>query len=313
MKEINQDLLSKSVKETLFSFLSGLSREQDILLDHIKEEIASNIPQYAKMPDFSDPVKKVEALFLKRVSSSSKNDQLVLRRALVTKLALHLPDILERLSLPTSILALYPDAFGRLADFLKFTISEPYDLTNDYFRKDVRFVLGLTVPCGTFVVDLFSRVRLRTVLLSFLRSGDISTFIRYLSIGGYGPWLHMHIEQRYLTELNEKAHDRMYMRIAELLKRRRDVRGTTGSSWLYDPQLSKIGTRHAYIRLRPLERGAFFLRHGKGNVEQATVSSKSRRRLYDEGKYVPIEYSMLWPRKELIAWAEQATKPSTHD
>ena len=306
MLEINQDLLSKSVKETLCSFSSGLSREQDILVDHMKEDILTNIPQYAKMPDFSDPVKPVDALFLKRAANCSKSDQLVLRRALVAKLALHLPVIVERLSLPASILALYPDAFDRLADFLKSTISEPYDLTNDFFRKDIRFVLGLTVPCGTFVVDLFSRVHLRTILLSFLRSGDVTTIIRYLNIRGYGPWLHMHIEQRYLTELNEKAHDRMYMRIAELLKGRRDVRGTTGSSWLYDPQLLKIGTRHAYIRLRPLERGAFFLKHGQGNVEQATVSSKSRRRLYDEGKYVPIEYSMLWPRKELIAWAEQA-------
>jgi hypothetical protein len=305
MTDFSKDLITNQTAQKLNQFFSGLLREQATLLDQIKEEILSNITQYARMPDFRAPVQKVEAIFLKKAAHLSQDKQAILKRALVAKLALNLPAIVENMNLPASILALYPDAFERVADYLKSASDDAYDLTSDFFRKDIRFVLGLTVPCGTFVVDMFSRVRLRSVLISFLRSGDISTIIRYLRMRGYGPWLHMHIDQRYLTDLNEQAHDKMYLRIADLLKRRKDIRGTTGSSWLYDPQLLKIGTRHAYIQLRPVEGGAFLLRHGKGNAEQATMTSKSRRRLYEEGKYIPREYSMLWPRKELIAWAEQ--------
>lgn len=29
------------------------------------------------------------------------------------------------------------------------------------------------------------------------------------------------------------------------------------------------------------------------------------QRSHNEGKYTPVCYSLLWPRKELISWAEQ--------
>ena len=313
MKENNKELISKSTREKLCSLYSDLPVEQEILVDRIKDEILSNISHYAKMADFRGPVEKVEAVFLKYAAQYSRDEEVILKRALVAKLALQLPAFLLKMNLPSCIFVLYPAAFGRLADFLSTNKDNMYNTTSDYYRKDIRFALGLTIPCGTFVVDLYSRIRLRSVILSVIKSGNISALIKYLRIGGYGPWFHMHIEQRYLNELNEQAHDRMYLRIADLLKWRLDIRGTTGSSWLYDPQLLKMSTRHAYIQKRPLERGAFFLRHGKGNVEQATMTSKSRRRLYEEGKYMPVEYSMLWPRKELIAWAEKQNKLSHDD
>jgi hypothetical protein len=311
MREVSEDLISDQTYQLLNRLFSGLSSEQAILIDHIKNDILSNISHYSKMADFRRPVEKVEAIFLKKVAHYPKDVQIVLKSALVAKLAIHLPVLVGKMNLPASILALYPDAFGRLADYLKSASGDAYDLTSDFFRKDIRFVLGLTIPCGAFVVDMFARVRLRTVILSFLRSGNIKTIIRYLRIRGYGPWFNMHIDQRYLTDLNEQAHDRMYLRIAELLKRRKDIRGTTGSSWLYDPQLLKISTRHAYIQMRPLERGAFLLKHSKMEPKQATMTSKSRRRLYEEGKYIPREYSLLWPRNELISWAEKSY--TSHD
>jgi len=301
-------LIPEKTFQELDQFVSRLTREQASLLDQIKEEVLSNLPQYARMADFRQPVEKIEAIFLGKAAHLFQDESTILRRTLVAKLALNLPKIIDKMNLPASILELYPNAFSRLADFLKCPSVDAYDVTSDYFRKDMRFVLGLTVPCGTFVVDMFSRYRFRTIIKSFLRSGNILVVLRYLKIKGYGPWFHMHIDQRYTTDLNEQAHDQMYLRIAELLKRNKHIRGTTGSSWLYDPQLLKMSTRHAYIQLRPVERGAFLVRHGKGNVAQATMTSKSRRRLYEEGKYVPIEYSMLWPRKDLIAWAEQNNK-----
>ena len=307
MQEVDHVLMSKETRQKLSDLISVVSREQVILLDNITSEILSEIDLFAKISVFGLPVKRVEEIFLRQASNLSKDRQLTLKRAMVAKLACHLPVQVEKMNLPNSILKLYPDAVGRLADFLTNADDEPYDPTADFFRKDVRFVLGLTIPCGTFIVDLLSRFRLRTVLHSLLYFGDITAPIRYLVIKGYGPWLQMHIDQRYIAELNAEAHERMCLRIVELLKRRKDIVGVTATSWLYDPQLVDISPHHAYIRLQPLEGGAFFLQHRIGNNEilQATTTSKSRLRLYEEGKYIPREYSMLWPRKAMIAWAKQ--------
>jgi hypothetical protein len=315
MGEIIKDLISRQTCQTLNQLLSSLSSEQAILIDHIKDEILSNISQYAKMADFRTPVKKVEAVFLKNAAHHSQDDQAVLKRALVAKLALYLPHLVEKMDLPSSILALYPDAFERLADFLKSAGDDPYDSAGDFFCKDVRFVLGLSVPCGAQVVDMYSRFRLRTVALSFLRSGDFSAIRRYFLMKGYCPWVQIHTESRYLNDFNEQGWDRCYLRIVELLKRKKDIVGMVGTSWFYDPQLLGISPRIAYLQARPLERGAFLLRHGtqRSDVANAIKISETRRRLYQEGKYIPVCYSVLWPRQDLIAWAKQSRTFPHHD
>jgi hypothetical protein len=40
-------------------------------------------------------------------------------------------------------------------------------------------------------------------------------------------------------------------------------------------------------------------------IRDATVYSPHRRRLFEEGKYRPMQYLVVWPRKELLAWAGQ--------
>jgi hypothetical protein len=113
-----------------------------------------------------------------------------------------------------------------------------------------------------------------------------------------------------LNDFNERGWDNCFLRIAELLERKKDIRGLVGTSWFYDPQLLKISPRLAYLRQRPLERGAFLLRHRTGSVdiENATMKSETRLRLYQEGKYTPIVLSIVWPRKDLICWADQARR-----
>jgi hypothetical protein len=307
MEKGKLNLIPDQTSQKLEQLYSGLTSEQASLIDKIKNEILSNLSQYERMADFRMPVKKVEAVFLKHVAHHFQQDQIMLKRALVAKLALKLPGIVKRMNLPPSILELYPDAFGRLADFLQNIGHDPYDSTSDFFCKDIRFVLGLSVPCCAQIVDMHSMFYFRTLVLSCLRSKDVSAIKRYFLIEGYRAWFQIHTESRYLDEFNEHGWDRCYLRVAELLKRKKDITGMVGTSWFYDPQLLKISPRLAYLQSCPQERGAFFLRHGseQSDIAMAIKTSETRRRLYQEGKYIPVCYSMLWPRKELIAWAEQ--------
>lgn len=315
MKENNKELISKSTREKLCSLYSDLPVEQEILVDRIKDEILKNISRYAKMTDFNEPVKKVDTLFFKRVANYSENDQAVLRCALVAKLALHLPAIVNKLNLPESIILLYPDAFDRLAEFLNITCTQPYDSTTEFFCKDVRFVLGLSIPNGAIITDMFSHVSIFSVILSLFRTRRISGIIKYASVKGIGSWFRGHIDSRYLTDVNERGFDNAFCRTAELLLRKNDVRGYVGTSWLHDPPLSFVSPHLAYFQKWPREGGAFLLRHATehSDIESAIRTSKTRRQLFQEGKYIPVCYSMLWPRDKLIAWAKQVTKSSTHD
>jgi hypothetical protein len=315
MEEDRKDLIAHQTNQTLNRLFSDLSDEQTILIDHIKDKILSNISQYAKMTEFRKPVEKVEAIFLKKTAHLSQDEQTILKRALVAKLVLHLPAIVGKMNLSDSILALYPDAFGRLADFLKSSVNEPYDSTGEFFCKDVRFALGLSVPCGVLGIDMTSRITLSSVVLSLFRSRKISGVIRFAQTGGNGHWFRGHLDSRYTNEFNEQGFDSFYLRVAELLERRKDINGYIGTSWLYDPQLLEISPRLAFFQERPLERGAFLLRHGtqRSDVVNAIKASETRRRLYQEGKYRPICYSSLWPRHELISWAKQSRTFSRHD
>lgn len=308
MTDFGKALITNQTAQKLNQFFSRLSSGQVTLLDQIKEEILSHIQQYALMPDFRTPVKKVEAIFLKKAAHLSQDEQAILKRALVAKLALHLPAIVENMNLPPSILALYPDAFGRLADFLQRVGNEPYNSTGEFFCKDVRFVLGLSIPCGARVVDMISCIALPSVILSLFRSRKVNGIIRYFRVGGHGTWCRGHVDSRYLTEFNEQGHDNHYLRVADLLKRQKDIKGLVITSWYYDPHVQEISPRLAYLHDRPGERGAFFLQHGadRSDVLNAIKTSATRRRLYHEGKYKPVCYSMLWPRQELIAWADQS-------
>ncbi len=303
-------LISDQSREKLNHLLSALTSEQSVLIDHIKNEVLLNIPQYFKMTDFRKPVKKVEAIFLKKAVHHSQEEQTVLKRAMVAKLALNLPRCLEKMNLPTSVLVLYPDALERLVDFLKTAAIDRYDSAGEFFCKDVRFVLGLSVPCGSRIVDLNSRIYLHTVILSVIRARNMDGLIRYFRAGGAGPWLRSHVESRYLEEYNQQGTDNYYLRLADLLEKKKDIKGWVGSAWLLDPQLMSISPRLAYLRERPLGGGAFFLKHGtkSSDIANAIKTSEKRRCLYQAGKYIPVCYSVVWPRNELIAWADKTRR-----
>jgi hypothetical protein len=307
MGEGEIDLISDQTRQALNRLYCDLSGEQATLLDQMTDEILANISVYAKMSNYLKPIKKVEGIFFKKAVHYSPDDQVILKRALVAKLVLHLPHLLKNMDLPDSILALYPDAFERLAAFLKSVGNDLYNSTSEFFCKDVRFVLGLSIPCGVLIVDMNSRIALRSVILSGFRSRKVNGIIKYFLARGNEPWFRGHVDSRYLKGFNETGNDNFYLRVAELMERQKGISGYVGTSWYFDPQLLEISPRLAYLQERPRRGGAFFLRHGteQSDIVMAVKTSETRRRLYQDGKYIPVCYSMLWPRKELIAWAEQ--------
>lgn len=306
-----KNLIPQQTQQYFNQIYSSLSRDQLKVLNDILDEIFLKIGFVSNIANSHEIVKQVQTIFREKTATFSDNDKVVLKRSLVAKLVLNLPVILEKMNLPKSIIDLYPDAFRGVANKLQDTTAEPHSLTDDFLLRDLRFALGLSIPCSPFFVDMNLRIRFSRVIYEVLRNGDLNNFIRYVYAKGYGPWFRLHLDARCLEDYNEKGRDESFLRIAELLERRDDIRGIVGTGWLYDPQILEISPHLAYIQKRFIERGAFrLIGHSptQRDIEFAIEKSKTRRRLYQEKKYIPKIYSIVWPRKELICWAEQARR-----
>jgi hypothetical protein len=123
---------------------------------------------------------------------------------------------------------------------------------------------------------------------------------------GFKPFYSLHIYSRF-GDFNSAETNKSYLRIAELLERNPKIKGHFGHAWLHDPKLSEISPELAFLRQTPVENGARIFRLGatRRAVGYSTSWSLLRRKLYEEGKYIPTEYIVIWPRKELLDWAEK--------
>lgn len=190
-----------------------------------------------------------------------------------------------------------------LARLLAFLCAEPggYAFPDDYFLKDYRFATGMTVPCGAQVVDLAERPGVKTMAALLPRAPKIAWD------AATRPWFKPHTESRYLDEFNEEGWNRCYGEMADLLDVLPRVAGMVATSWFYDPALAEISPRLAYLRRGPVEAGAVMVRHGttQFDIDSATATSPSRRALYQEGKYMPTCWSIVWPRAAMLAWRDQ--------
>jgi hypothetical protein len=236
---------------------------------------------------------------------------------LVLRLIEDQPARLQRIALTDAVRSLYPGWLERIARGLVAADPEAYIAPHaevgvsapgraDFWR-DLRIAAQLAVPVtGSRALDLGSHLT-----RSFYRGLGARENLRalrflVLRLGGLGPLFRMHIDERNPVELDEAGYDRAYLRVAELLRLYPKVKGSVSISWTLDPKLDGISPTRAYGRRTCTAHGAFL--HYEGPSELATrralKRSPTRRRLYEAGAYVPTNYSVVWPRRDLLRWAE---------
>jgi hypothetical protein len=226
-----------------------------------------------------------------------------LRQAAVARLALGFFQPVDRL--PDSILTLYPSFFGRLSAFLQDRVNGSYD--DNYFAKDVRYALGLTVPCGALQFDLSATIGPKLIARDLAATNSFRSVASYLTAGGWGRWYSNHLDLRDMKDFTPAGWTASFTRIAETLERNPTVRGVAGVGWFYDPQLARVSPNLAYIAQTPLKNGAFLIRMKTAphDIENALVRSPLRRKLYLAGEYQPACYLLAWPRRELLSWMKR--------
>jgi hypothetical protein len=227
-----------------------------------------------------------------------------MKRALVATWALELPGRAQAEDLPPEVLDNYGFWLDRLSEFLT-TERGAYDA--DYWAKDVRLTLALSVPATrTHTIDLTSPLGPGQVLRNGLHGHGWAPVLAYLRAGGWKrPWLETHTESRHTVDFTEEGWDRVWAAAAAICERRPALAGIIGASWFFDPPLETISPRLAYLRLNPLKGGAFMIHQGPGEIhsERCGATSPTRRAMIEAGDYLPRSWLIAWPRSTLLPWA----------
>ncbi len=277
---------------------AGLSAAEQALVDAAIAAPVRTGPSYGFEDVGSAAVAALTALAgiadpLRRVTAA---------RAVIASLAAGSVDRIRAQRVPDEVMERSVTWSDTLYAFLTGDVPADYHFPHDSFMKDYRFVTAMTVPCGAQVVDLAERMGPKTIL-------KLATSAPLRAIrAATGPWFRPHTESRYLTEFNEDGWTHCYGLMAQLLERHPSVRGMVATSWFYDPKLAEISPRLNYLRDFPVDNGAVLVAHGTTpfDIESATSTSPTRRKLYEEGKFTPVCHSVLWFRDEMLAWARGA-------
>lgn len=228
---------------------------------------------------------------------------------LLKLIAKHLVDI-ETIDMPYEIVDLYKKNFNRIAGEIETSqYKGPYLYSNDKFCKDIALCSMRLIPVGP------RKIHCSTLSKRFLLKGGISQcyngliFI-FFDLKGFKPLYEMHTDSKdsdLLKEFNPEGFKKSYFRIAELLNKNKDIKGIFGTSWFYDPSLDNVSPRLTYVRKMLIEAGGkiFYIGSDDQAVRNSIQKSKNRRKLYQEGKYLPTNYLIVCPRRKLIEWVKR--------
>jgi hypothetical protein len=207
---------------------------------------------------------------------------------------------------PPLVIELFRREHARILAELSTNAPGFYSLSNDLFLKDLGLARTLLIPAGVEFVQLAAGVPRSVTWKGGFRqfASAIPFFIGRLR--GFGPFFEIHMDPRRRKELSPETRSYCYHIVAELLKIHNNVKGLLGGSWFYDPALETITPRLSYLSRVPVQHGAMiFYSADEDESSGALTYSTSRRRLFEQGRYRPRTYLLVWPRADLLRWAAQ--------
>ena len=167
-----------------------------------------------------------------------------------------------------------------------------------------KIVTGRRFPAGQFDWEISGVPRSALLRVPPLRIPSVLAFVAF-RMGGLGPVMFSHLSPfRTIKALDEAEANRSYARMAASLERQPDVKGFAAWSWFRSPGTHAVSPHLAWMSRVFLEHGGFVSECGPDDPAHGALHrSATRRRLYEQGKYVPTKGLVMWPRRAMIAWA----------
>ena len=218
--------------------------------------------------------------------------------------------VLPARRLPGDIPALYEASFRRLIGRVEKGGLSQGAFLHPSFSKELGLCTLRFIPAGPALLHQYRLPRQLFLTSSPQRWLAWAAFV--VKMGGLGPCYEFHLpsnDARALAaEFTPEGWKRFYQRLAALLGCHPRMKGVFAGSWFFDPALAAISPELAYLRTRATEHGGRVFYAGPctaDGIGGATLLSPKRKLLYEEGKYVPRGYVLVWPRRELLAGAQR--------
>lgn len=117
---------------------------------------------------------------------------------------------------------------------------------------------------------------------------------------------HMGILRPTRFFIAEKELNKSYWRIANILKTKPAMKGLYSISWLFSPDTLRVSPHLTWITKIFLDNGGLIAKLGKAELDCGVFDrSPERKKAFQEGTFLPTEGLALWPRKEMINWADR--------
>jgi hypothetical protein len=122
------------------------------------------------------------------------------------------------------------------------------------------------------------------------------------------PWVDVHLNARRAKELTDD-----WMRLdsvallADFYRANPAYAGLFGVGWLAGASVGDSSPHLGFIRQLLDDGGARIVSLGAGSpqtIANATMSSPTRRRLYDEGRWTPTDDAVVWLRDPFLRWVD---------
>ncbi|KKO46887.1 hypothetical protein WG68_02815 [Arsukibacterium ikkense] len=229
----------------------------------------------------------------------STND---LARLLILKLIAEFSIARLPLVLSGDISQNYQRSIQRIFQLWGFESAAARQQINDKFIKDIGLLAGSLLPCAERVVEPYSAIQRSLVYSNGAAQGW--RFIRALvAASGNKPLCRLHVHLAEIDSLTATGWRLTCQQLAELLLLNPQLKGVVGASWFYDPALSKVSPKLAFIsELLSEIQASWFFSHTETAQSGALIRSSKRQQAFANGQYQPRNYVIFITRKQLLSW-----------
>jgi hypothetical protein len=180
-----------------------------------------------------------------------------------------------------------------------------FDLTKNVFVGLAKIATLRRFPAGQMTWEVSGIPR---SWLPKVPPASLPRVIKYLlKLGGLGPAFvpHLNATRKDRGALLETETNRSWYRMAQSMKRQPQIRGLVASSWLHSPDTMRVSPHMTGFSRTLLDHGALLIRHHRADLECGVFyRSPERKKLYDDGQFVPTHGLVIWPRAEMLSWAD---------
>lgn len=211
-------------------------------------------------------------------------------------------------NLPDTVLDEVARTFTRIVYDVRRNPAGFYKFDNDLFAKDLGVCRLKLIPCGAFLVDRWAGMpRSSLARGNFTQAVKFAMFVA-ARLGGFKPLYELHMDKRLVLRFNREEWRQCYQRVGQLVAANPGIKGVMGACWWYDPVLADFSPGLVPLRSLAEENGArvFDLGHDAASTGNATANSAQRKKLFEDGKYSPRLFMLIWSRRDIVRWASSS-------